>query len=215
MAESKSDANFAVVGADGPGPAGPGPGQKSLSERLAEGLRVIEEGDLSPKAIFAIENEFIEVLGLMVAAGQSDYMAALFGSLDSSGPCSYPGYPLGLSPSGAALAGGVGIHGEDFDDTLEGAPIRVAAMVFPAVLAAGERHGRSGREVFLGAAAGMEAICRINRLAPGLIHSRGFHPVGVLGPFGSAAGTSRTLNLGPKAMATAFGLAGSLSSGLL
>ena len=41
-----------------------------------------------------------------------------------------------MDAAGAALVNGTSTHGEDFDDTLEGTPIRVGAMVIPAVLAA-------------------------------------------------------------------------------
>src|SRR3546814_13222100 len=63
---------------------------------------------------------------------------------DSDGPCTALGQSRALDAAGAALVNGVAIHGEDFDDTLEGAPIRVGAMVIPAVLAAAEHHGLSG-----------------------------------------------------------------------
>ena len=187
----------------------------SLSERLAEGLHAFRCDDLTPRAIEVLENEFLEALGLMIAARRGDCMAALLASIDTGGPCLIPGYRESFGPEEAALAGGVAVHGEDFDDTLEGAPIRVAAMVLPAVLAAGQRHGKSGLDVFLGAAAGMEALCRVNRLAPRLIHARDFHPVGVPGPFGAAAGISRTLGQDWPLMARGFGLAGSFSSGIL
>ncbi|MDR3135594.1 MAG: MmgE/PrpD family protein [Deltaproteobacteria bacterium] len=193
----------------------PDPSQASLSERLSKGLSEFGPSDLSPKAKLVVESEFIEVLGLVIAARKSDYLSSLIASLNGQGNCTVPGQDRGFEPSEAALVSGVAIHGEDFDDTLEGAPIRVAPMVFPNLLAAGESRGLSGQNVFLGATAGMEAICWINRLAPSLMQSRGFHPVGVIGHFGSAAAVSRALDLFPGTMASAMGLSGSFSSGIL
>ena len=102
------------------------------------------------------------------------------GCSQSRASCSSPA-------GGAALANGMAIHGEDFDDTLEGAPIRVGAMTIPAALAAAERFGQSGERALLGVVAGLETVCRLNHVAPGAIHKAGFHPVGVIGALGAAA----------------------------
>src|SRR3546814_16153346 len=81
---------------------------------------------------------------------------------DSDGPCTALGQSRALDAAGAALVNGVAIHGEDFDDTLEGAPIRVGAMVIPAVLAAAEHPGLSGERALVGLVPGMEAVYRLN-----------------------------------------------------
>jgi len=91
----------------------------------------------------------------------------------------------------------------------------VGCFVIPAVLAAAEHFGLSGKHLALGAAIGLEAACRLNGVAPGGIHKQCFHPTGVIGPFGAAAGTSAALGLGPETMAAAFGVAGSLSAGII
>src|SRR3546814_14084682 len=104
---------------------------------------------------------------------------------DSDGPCTALGQSRALDAAGAALVNGVAIHGEDFDDTLEGAPIRVGAMVIPAVLAAAERYGLSGERALVGIVAGVEAVCRLNHVAAGHLHRACSHPVGVLGPLGA------------------------------
>ncbi len=134
---------------------------------------------------------------------------------DSEGGCTALGQRRSLDAAGAALVNGVAIHGEDFDDTLEGAPIRVGAMVIPAVLAAAEHYKLSGERALLGIVAGMEAVCRLNHVAAGHMHRACFHPVGVIGALGAAAGAGTALGLKPQKLAMAFGIAASMASGII
>lgn len=163
----------------------------------------------------AASRDLMDAAGLCVAARGEPYMQQIVPGWDSEGPCTAIGHGRGLDAAGAALANGVAIHGEDFDDTLEGAPIRVGAMTIPAALAAAERFGLSGTRAFLGVVAGLETVCRLNHVAPGAIHKAGFHPVGVVGALGAAAAAGVALGLTARQQTMAFGIAGSMASGLL
>jgi 2-methylcitrate dehydratase PrpD len=176
--------------------------------------------DLTPDALPAeaqnvATRDLIDAAGLCLAARASVYMRQILESADGDGPCTAIGHVKMLTAQDAALANGVAIHGEDFDDTLEGAPIRVGAMVIPAVLAAGERFQLSGSQTLLGIAAGLEAVCRLNHVAAGHMHRAGFHPVGVIGALGAAAGTGVALGLDRDRITAAFGIAASMSSGII
>jgi 2-methylcitrate dehydratase PrpD len=194
-------------------PAKIAPGQ-ALAELFSARLVALRLEDLPAKAVSVALDDLIDAAGLCVAARRSDYIAALMDGWDGEGACTAIGHAKPMDAAGAALVNGTAIHGEDFDDTLEGAPIRVGAMVIPAVLAACERHGRSGRDALMGIAAGLETVCRVNQVVPGAIHKAGFHPVGVLGALGGAAGTGIALGLDTTQMARALGIAGSFASGL-
>jgi 2-methylcitrate dehydratase PrpD len=193
----------------------PGVAGASVLESFAAVLASIAQGQIPEEARAVATNDLLDAAGLCVAAAPSDYMAALLRGWDGAGDCTGLGHPGGLDAAGAALVNGVAIHGEDFDDTLEGAPIRVGAMVIPAVLAACERWGRSGADALLGIAVGLETICRLNEVAPGAIHRAGFHPVGVLGVFGATAGVGRALGLAAPQLADALAIAASMASGTL
>lgn len=188
---------------------------QTVSERFAAFLSALVPGDLPDSAARIAVRDLVDAAGLCLAARRTDYVAQILSACDGDGPCTAIGQPMPLDPAGAALVNGVAIHGEDFDDTLEGAPIRVGAMVIPAVLAAGERFGLSGARVLLGIAAGLEAVCRINHVAPGHSHKAGFHPVGIIGPLGAAAGVGVALGLDRDRIAAAFGIAASMSSGII
>ena len=186
----------------------------AVARQMAEVFTSLRVEDLPEEAKRAALRDLLDAAGLCIAARRTPWMAALREGWDGEGSCTAIGQPGSLDAAGAAALNGTAIHGEDFDDTLEGAPIRVGAMVIPAVLAACERFGRSGSDALLGITAGLETVCRINHVAPGAIHRAGFHPVGVLGPFGAAVGVGTALGLETEQLARAMGVAGSMSSGI-
>ena len=187
----------------------------TVTEEFASWLSSFEVSDVSPRMREVALLDLVDAAGLCVAAAPEIYAKQLISSWDNDGTCTAIGHARGLDAAGAALLNGVGTHGEDFDDTLEGAPIRVGAMTIPAALAVGERFNLPGERVFLGICAGLEAVCRINTVAPGHIHKAGFHPVGVIGALGAAAASSVTLGLDKAQTTAAFGIAGSFASGIL
>ncbi len=188
---------------------------QTVSEQISQKLTGLTLADIPGKALEVGVNDLIDMAGLCIAARQTDYVAKVIAGVDADGPCTAIGQSSGLDAAGAAIVNGVATHGEDFDDTLEGAPIRVGAMVIPAVLAACERFGRSGADALVGIVTGLEAVCRFNHIAPGAIHHAGFHPVGVIGALGGTVGASAALGLNAHQMTMALGIAGSLSSGIL
>ena len=187
----------------------------AIAETYASWLSGLASSDLSTRVAEVASLDLIDAAGLCIAARDEPYMTQVISGWDSDGPCTALGHARRLDAGGAALANGIAIHGEDFDDTLEGAPIRVGAMTIPAALAAAERFGWSGERAFRGGGAGLETVCRMNHVAPGAIHRAGFHPVGVIGAMGAAAAAGVTLGLTARQQAMAFGIAGSMASGIL
>lgn len=189
--------------------------ETTLSESMAEVFSRWTLADLPARAREVAITDLIDMTGLCVAAREQDYVRQIVGGWDSEGPCTAIGHARTLDAAGAAVANGVATHGEDFDDTLEGAPIRVGAMVIPAVLAAGERFGLSGERVLVGIIAGLEAVCRLNYVAAGKMHKACFHPVGVIGAVAASIGAGTALGLDRRQLAMAMGVAGSFASGII
>ncbi len=186
----------------------------ALAERIATVLSSLDLATISAKAQEVAVSDLIDMTGLCVAARNTDYVASIIAGWDGEGSCTAIGQSGGFDAAGAAVINGTATHGEDFDDTLEGAPIRVGAMVIPAVLAATERYGRTGEDALRGIIAGLEMVCRFNHVVPGAIHKAGFHPVGVIGTLGATAGVAVALGLNAKQTTFAFGVAGSFASGI-
>ena len=193
----------------------PQAGTPTIAETFAARLASLTLDDIPAKARETAINDLLDMAGLCIAARNTDYVHALIEGWDGEGNCTALGHPKGMDAPGAALVNGTSTHGEDFDDTLEGTPIRVGAMVIPAVLAAAERFGRTGADALLGITLGLETVCRLNQVAPGAMHKACFHPVGVIGVFGGAAGAGAALGLNAGQMTNAVAISSSLASGIL
>lgn len=187
----------------------------SYAEIFSDWAASLEDGDVSEDARAMLHNVVTDCGGLAVAARHTDYVATALASSDADGPATAIGHARGFTPGDAAIVGGTSIHGEDFDDSFEGTPVHVGAVVVPAVLAVAEAFGRSGADALKGIAVGGELMCRMAVVAPTAIHRAGFHPTAVIGTMGAAAGVSATLGLRGEEMTSAFGVAGSMASGII
>ena len=187
----------------------------SVAETLAADVLALKAKILPAKVRSTCENLLIDVAGLCVAARNTEYALAVKKSLDAGGRCTALGHTKTFNAENAALLNGTAAHGEDFDDTFEGGPVHSGAVVVPAVLAACEHFGRSGRDALLGIAAGVEALCRLSLVAPKKIHQAGFHPTAVLGVMGSTLGVSVALKLNKTQTVNALGIAGSMAGGII
>jgi 2-methylcitrate dehydratase PrpD len=187
----------------------------AVAEHLAGRIVAVQAATL-PQAMRArCEETLIDVAGLCIAARNEDYVRSVLAACDDDGPCVAIGHQRTLGAAGAALVNGTAAHGEDFDDTFEGGPVHAGAVVVPAVLAACERHGGDGADALAGLAAGIEVMCRLGLVAPKMVHKAGFHPTAVFGAMGAAAAVGRALRLDAKQIVDAFGIAGSMASGII
>lgn len=186
----------------------------SVSERLARAIDTCRPERASAAADVA-RRLVLDVVGLCIAARRQDYVRAVLTSLDETGPCTVFGHPVTLGVGAAALVNGTAAHGEDFDDTYEGGPVHAGAVIVPALLAAAERHALSGADLLRGIAIGTEVMCRLCAVAPTRVHNAGFHPTAVFGVMGAVAGVAAALRLPTRQTVDAFGIAGSMASGII
>ncbi|HET8610705.1 MAG TPA: MmgE/PrpD family protein [Burkholderiales bacterium] len=184
----------------------------TVSKRLA---RIICATTPEPGATEHAVRLMLDITGLCMAARDRAYVKAALASIDCDGPCTVFGAPRKLSAEGAAFVNGISAHGEDFDDTYEGGPVHVGAVIVPALMAAAERHQLSGADLFRGIAVGAEVMCRLCRVAPTRVHKAGFHPTAIFGVMGAVAGVGAALRLQEEALVNAFGIAGSMASGII
>lgn len=187
----------------------------AVAEKLADQAMALTAENL-PQAVRARAEELlIDVVGLCVAARETDYVKAVIAGVDSGGPCTAIGHEQTFSAEAAALINGTATHGEDFDDTFEGGPVHSSTVIAPAVLAAAERFGCDGRDVLAGFVAGVETLCRMSMVIPKAIHKSGFHPTAVLGAMAATVAVARTMKLNKQQTVDALGIAGSMASGII
>src|SRR6185436_8799791 len=189
--------------------------ETSVAETLAEKIVALQAGGLPAATARKCEDLLIDVVGLCVTACNEDYIRSALAGCDDDGPCTAIGHKRTLNAAGAAFVNGTAAHGEDFDDTFEGGPVHAGAVIVPAVLAVAERHGVSGKAALEGIAVGIEIMCRLGLVAPKMVHKAGFHPTAVFGAMGAAAAVGKALGLDRKQIVDAFGVVGSMASGII
>ena len=114
--------------------------------------------------------------------------------------------------SRAAFANGV-LIGAFECEPLTGS--HASGTVLPAALAICQRERFDGARFLAALALGFEVSARIARTAVGLETVRGFHNPGTQGPFGAAAAVGKLYGFDEERLASALGIAGSSSAGLL
>jgi 2-methylcitrate dehydratase PrpD len=117
------------------------------------------------------------------------------------------------SPWFAALVNGAASHFVEQDDLHNSSVLHPGTVVFPAVLAAAQECGASGREVIAAAAAGYECGVRVGEFL-GRSHYTVFHTTGTAGKLAAAAAVARLLALNADGMQNALGSAGTMAAGL-
>jgi 2-methylcitrate dehydratase PrpD len=187
----------------------------SVAETLATAIAGLD-AERFPAALRAMaDNLVLDIFGLCLAGRRTDYVRAALEGTDGEGRCTVIGHAWRCDSAGAALINGVAAHGEDFDDTFEGGPVHAGAVIVPAVLAAAERFDLDGKAALLGITVGVETTCRLSLVAPRLIHKAGFHPTSVFGTMAAAAAVGTALRLDARQLVDAFGIAGSMASGII
>jgi aconitate decarboxylase len=154
-----------------------------------DGLAVTLAGATEPLGVGRISTEYVRFMG---GAPQASVVAAGFKT----------------SLANAAYANGTMAHALDFDNTWY--PLNhPTSPTLPAILAMAEHHGLSGRKVIEAIVAAFEVQGRVRLAATGMETGSGFHKPGMTGTLGAVAGAGRSLDLSPREMLMAFGLAGS------
>ncbi len=187
----------------------------AIAEILSNWAGGLSGGTIPPAVRRTARGVLQDAGGLMVAARGTDYVAAARATAEAEGRCTAIGHSGGFTAADAALFSGIAVHGEDFDDTFEGTPVHVGAVLVPALLAASERDGLSGENFLRGLAAGGELACRMAVVAPTAIHRAAFHPTAVIGALSAAFGVATAQGLTPQHSAWALGIAGSMASGII
>ena len=189
-----------------------------IARTLARFARELTLDDVPEAVIERAKLHILDALGIGLAASRYDFshktLTAIHG-LAGDGPYPVIGMPAGLPLRDAAQMNGFLIHGLDYDDTHVGGVIHATASAVPTVLAAGQRHGASGRETLAAYLAAIEGAARIAVAARGGFHRLGFHPTGMVGVFGTTLAAGRLAGMTEAQLAHAQGIALSMASGSL
>jgi 2-methylcitrate dehydratase PrpD len=190
---------------------------EGLTRSLIDLVRDIDLAALPDEVRRRAKHSLIDTLGVIALGSAAEPVQMLRrvvldpGARD--GATVFGPEPARARPLDAAMINGLAGHIRDFDDA--GAGGHISAIIVPVVLALAEAHDASGADAMSALAAGYETSFRVNRLLSDSHYYLGFHSSGTVGTFAAAAAASRLLGLTRDQWAMAFGIAGSLASGLL
>src|SRR5689334_21778608 len=187
------------------------------TRELCEFLAKIRYEDLPEPVVTRTEELFLDWLASALAgkkANQTNILEKFSGAMGpSGGPCEVLTTRGRTSAFFAALVNGGASHVVEQDDLHNSAVLHPGTVVFPAVLAAAQEIGASGKELIAASVAGYEAGVRVGEFL-GLSHYRVFHTTGTAGKLAVAAGVARLLKLDVDKKQDALGSAGTMAAGL-
>ena len=187
-----------------------------LTRTLVDFLCGLRFADLPENAVVGAQAAVLDHLGCLIYGMEQPWLSSVRRAvLPDAGPPA-GGAPVlrtgqRTGPADAAFVNGTAAHGFELDDiyyrTHPGSVVISAAM---ACLGG----PRDGRELLAAVAAGYEFIGRAAR-SIGVAHSDlGFHTMGVVGPFGSAAAVAHIRGFDADRFHSAIGIAASFGSGI-
>lgn len=190
---------------------------RTIAEFLVEDYVLVKDDSVPAHVIERAKLCFIDTIGVALAAfgrgvGTSAANVAL---KSSSGSATVWGAGRTVGMLDAAFANGMLAHGLDYDDTHAAAIMHSSSIVVPTAVSMAQVLGLTSRQMLVSAVIGYEVAGRLGRLAPGRFQDNGFQATAVLGVFASTAIAARALELNREQAISAFGIAGSMASGLM
>ncbi|WP_176475822.1 MmgE/PrpD family protein [Halomonas salipaludis] len=192
----------------------------SAAQILADYATSLRYEDLPPHVIELARQCLVDAVACAVFGKDFPWSQTVLEyarSTGEGGPCRLPGVPeLRLGLPQAALALGTFGHAFELDSLRKpGAGVHPGATVALPALAAAQANGASGRDLLVAIVAGCEVMFRIGAATLHTPEKVGFHAPGLTGPFGAATACGVLSGLSASQLTHAYGIAGSLASGLL
>ncbi len=189
----------------------------SPTQALSEFLATIDYQALPERVVARTEELFLDWFASALAGKGARPIAIMEQFAATMGPGDGPAEILTsrkrTSPFFAALANGAASHFVEQDDLHNSSVLHPGTVVFPAVLAAAQDTGASGKDLIAAAVAGYECGVRVGEFL-GRSHYTVFHTTGTAGKLAAAAGVAHVLKLDAGRTQHALGSAGTMAAGL-
>jgi len=191
----------------------------TATHTLAEFAVNLKYDNIPPEVVERAKDCVIDTVGACVFGSQLPWTQTVieYAKRNSApGECSVFGTPIKVRAPFACLCNGAAAHAFELDALVEpSVGIHPSAALAVPGLAPAQGRKMSGKALLSAIVAGFEVLYRIGDAAHHSIEKVGFHSPGVVGVFGTAVVVGRLFDLDAKQMANAFGIAGSMSSGLM
>lgn len=187
------------------------------TERVASFISQTTLADVPADAIDKAKKAIADTFAATLAGAGSEVAAPLLRYIDASrarGDSPILGTGLSASPAGAALVNGTFGHALDFDDVLSMMPAHPSAVILAALLASLDARRVSGRALIEAYVIGVEVGGKIGLGMTVGHYARGYHATGTLALFSALAALLKLHGTAEDTARQAFGIAGSMASGL-
>jgi len=188
--------------------------------RLARFTSEFTLGDAPAETVRAARYCVLDTIGSALGAARSEGMPEITVELAKWASAAPPrsaalwGQGRRMDVFAAALVNGMLAHALELDDVHTGSKSHVGAVVVPAAWTMADSLRLSGKAFLEAVIVGYEAMARVGMaMDVASNRKRGWHATGLIGTFGAAA-AARLLRLDEDRTLSAFGMAGTQSSGL-
>jgi 2-methylcitrate dehydratase PrpD len=191
----------------------------SAQQTLAEFAVGLTYDEIPPEVIERAKDCVIDTVAACAFGAQMPWSRIVIDYAkrnSAEGHCSVLGTPVRVRAPFACLSNGATAHGFELDALCEpSVGIHPSAALAVPALAVSQGRKKSGKEMLAAVVAGFEVLYRIGDAANHSIEKVGLHSPGVVGVYGTAVVVGRLFDIDAAQMAHAFGIAGSMSSGLM
>lgn len=189
----------------------------SFTKTLSRWISELRYEGVPPAAVPWVRAAVLDYFAVALAGCKAKDLQILRKYVDAQyapGSTSLIGEKARLSAEGAALYNGTMAHWEEYDDATFGMAGHPSVVIMPALFAATENFGGSGKDFVTAYVAGFETCAKVGRLINPLSIVMGYHPTAIIGTLGAAAAVSNLLKFDAAQTENALGIAASYSSGL-
>ena len=182
---------------------------------LVEFLTDLQYHALPTKVLETAKLCLLDTLGAGLYASQTPWAkkaAQVAVEVGGEGKCVIWGRSHKTTAPLAALANGVAAHGMELDDRKPSAHLHPGSHVIPATLAAAETVGCDGKTLVVAVVAGYETSIRVGMAVPQ--QRKGINSAQHKGIWGAVAAACKAMSMDEEQTLNAFGVAGSLASGI-
>src|SRR5437016_8352120 len=203
----------------------PFPQVPGLTKYVADFIVNTKYSDIPADVVELGKKSILDGLGLALSGSKartSDLLAVYVKPFEGKDGATVIGTTDKLPVRFAALANGVAIHIDDFDDTqLAAAKDRVYGLlvhptvpVLPAAFGLAETTGKGGKDFMLAYHLGLEVETKIAEAISHRHYEDGFHSTGTCGVFGGTVACAKLRGFDTAHIVTSFAIAASHSAGL-
>ena len=191
----------------------------TASQSLARYATELKYEHLPPEVIERTKDCLIDTVAACVLGAQMPWTQTVieYARRNSApGQCSVMGTPLKVRAPFACLCNGAAAHGFELDALCEpSVGMHPSAALGVPGLSVAQGRKKSGKELIEAFVAGFEVLYRIGQATHHSPEKLGFHAPGVMGVYGVSTVVAKLFNETAEQMAHAYGIAGSMSSGLM